>query len=90
MISDRGMTLREGQKVNLRQAAATGFNTRVQDALYKWSADRSFQLYLSSAEFMTGWEPMSEPGKVRHKAFGQRVDRRPQPRRRRLPPVPPI
>jgi hypothetical protein len=90
MISDRGMTLREGQKVNLRQAGAANFNTQVRDALFQWSADRSFQLYLGSAAFMTGWEPMTEPGKVRHKIFGQRVDRRPQPRRRRLSAIPPI
>ena len=84
VISDATIRARQAQQVNLREAASVGkFDAKQQNALLKWTADRSFQLYLSSAAFMTAWQPMTEPGKVQHKFFGKRVDLRPQARRRR-------
>lgn len=84
VISDVTVRARQAQQVNLREAgSATKFDTSLHDALFQWSADRSFLLYQSSATFMTGWQATAERGQVKHKSFGKRVDRRPQPRRRR-------
>ncbi len=84
VISDVTVRGRPAQQVSLREAgSATKFDTSLHDALFQWSADRSFLLYQSPAAFMTGWHTTAERGQVKHKSFGKRVDRRPQPRRRR-------
>lgn len=73
------------QQVSLREMAAAGkFDVRAQDALFHWAAERSFALYLSPAAFMTQWERPGRGSQVRHKQFGERIDRRPPPRPRRL------
>ena len=77
---------REGQRVNLRQSVPPSrFDAKVHDALYKWSAERSFTLCVSPAAFMTPWVPASRPGWYKHKQFGDRRDPRPQRSRPRPP-----
>jgi hypothetical protein len=75
---------KEAQRVNLQQPAPLGrFDLKAQDALFKWSARRSFVLLLSPAAFMTPWEQL-QSGKWKHKQFGERIDpQRPAPRRPR-------
>lgn len=85
-VSDVTVRGRQAQQINLKEpGSAAKFDASQWDTLMKWTADRSFVLYQSPAAFMTAWEPMMEPGKVRHKYFGERIDRRPQAFRRRRP-----
>jgi hypothetical protein len=82
-----GSTFRakEAQTVDLEKAAPLGkFDTKTRDALFRWSADRSFSLFLTPAAFMTPWEPAARAGRYKHKQFGERQD--PRPGRRRPPP----
>jgi hypothetical protein len=82
-----GVTIRtkEAQSVSLQTAGpAARFDTTPTDALFKWSAERSFSLFLTPASFMTPWEPAVRTGRYKHKQFGERQD--PRPVRRRLPP----
>lgn len=84
-LGGRVIRSRESQQVNLRQAAPLArFNAKTRDALFRWSAERSYALYASSAAFMTQWEQMVQPGQVRHKQFGERRD--PRSGRNRPPP----
>jgi hypothetical protein len=79
------MRARDAQQVNLRESAPlVRFDTKARDALYKWSAERSFALFLSPAAFMTQWEPMAKRGWFKHKQFGERLDTRPRARPRPL------
>lgn len=78
--------IKQAQGLNLRDASPLAkFNPKTQDPLYKWSADRSFALFLTPAAFMTQWEPAPRLGRYKHKVFGQRTDPRPQRRPRSLP-----
>ncbi len=74
---------RDSQQLNLRQPAPPArFDAKAHDALFKWSAERSFALFTSSAAFMTEWSAQAKRGWYKHKQFGQRLDTRP---RNRLP-----
>jgi hypothetical protein len=76
---------KEGLTLDLQKTApVTKFDTKARDALFKWSADRSFALFLTPAAFMTQWEATVRVSHYKHKQFGDRVDPRP-PRRRPLP-----
>jgi len=74
---------KEAQIVNLREPIpAAKFDVASKDALFKWSADRSFELYMSPASFMTQWETTIQPTHYKHKQFGERRDSRSRARLR--------
>lgn len=73
--------VRDSQQLDLRQPAPpTRFDAKTHDALYKWSAERSFALFTSPAAFMTEWSAQAKRGWYKHKQFGQRADTRPRGR----------
>ena len=82
--------VKEDQNLDLqRPAAPTKFDAKAskeQDPLFKWSADRSWALFLSSADFMTAWGDTQRANRYKHKQFGERVDSR-QVRRRSVSPA---
>jgi hypothetical protein len=74
---------KEGQKVSLLSPAKLSpFDTKAQDPLYKWTANRSYALYQTPAAFMTPWEPAPRGGRVKHKQFGERADTRARAKQR--------
>lgn len=74
---------KEAQIVNLREPIpAAKFDLSAKDALFKWAADRSFELYMSPGSFMTQWETAIRPNHYKHKQFGERRDSRSRPRLR--------
>ncbi|MEP6963318.1 MAG: hypothetical protein ABI995_14650, partial [Acidobacteriota bacterium] len=76
LIADDTEHARTGQIVNLREAVTPAkFDLQWQDALFKWSAARSFQLYTSSAWFMADWSESATGGKFKHKQYGERTGR---------------
>jgi hypothetical protein len=77
--------VKESQRLDLRQPGPLAhFDTKIRDALFKWSAERSFALVLTPAAFMTPWEAEAKRGWYKHKVFGERRD--PRPGRPRFPP----
>ncbi len=78
MLAGRTMHSKGGQSLDLQKPdAVTKFDTKTHDALFKWSADRSFTLFLTPAAFMTPWEPAPRQNHYKHKQFGDRVATRP-------------
>jgi len=64
---------KESQQVNLRTTTApVKFDTKLRDPLFRWSADRSWTLFLGAAAFMTPWETTMLRGQFKHKQFGMR------------------
>lgn len=68
------MRTKESFTANLAQLAPPAkFNPKqLQGPLYRWAERRSFQLFRSSAAFMTPWESTQRPGLFKHKQFGNR------------------
>jgi hypothetical protein len=75
--------VKESQTADLREPGpATKFDAKIQDALYRWSADRSFALFLSPAGFMTSWDQAPRSNRYKHKQFGERQASRSRARTR--------